>query len=190
MPGPLLHVGASVLCAHGGTATPTAPNPRVLVSGQPTVTMVAPYAIAGCPFNVSGSPGLILKRRLDVADFPSKRGYNGLRAALDTVHAKTVMTQTLSERLAGRHIDVNAFHPGAVRSDLGRSAPFPMNLLFALARPFLSETSKTGDLVATAEALTGVTGQLFVDMRPRPLTFEPEYREGLWAATEAMLSDR
>ena len=56
MPGPLLHVGASVLCVHGGTANPTVPNPRVLVSGQPTVLMSGPYAIAGCPFNVSGSP--------------------------------------------------------------------------------------------------------------------------------------
>ncbi len=56
MPGPLLHVGATVLCAHGGNATPTAPNTRVLVGGQPTVTMAAPYAIAGCPFNVSGAP--------------------------------------------------------------------------------------------------------------------------------------
>lgn len=56
MPGPLLHVGASVLCSHGGSATPTAPNPRVLVSGLPTVTMAAPYLVAGCPFNVSGSP--------------------------------------------------------------------------------------------------------------------------------------
>lgn len=56
MPGPLLHVGASVLCAHGGTATPTAPNPRVLVNGQPTVVMSAPWTIAGCPFNVSGGP--------------------------------------------------------------------------------------------------------------------------------------
>ena len=37
MPGFLLHVGATVLCAHGGQAQPTAPNPRVLVSGQPTV---------------------------------------------------------------------------------------------------------------------------------------------------------
>lgn len=56
MPGPLLHLGAAVLCAHGGTATPTAPNPRVLVSGQPTVVLTTPYVIAGCPYNVSGSP--------------------------------------------------------------------------------------------------------------------------------------
>jgi hypothetical protein len=55
MPGPLLHVGASVLCVHGGTATPTAPNPRVLVSGQPTVLMTAPYVIAGCPFAPGGT---------------------------------------------------------------------------------------------------------------------------------------
>jgi hypothetical protein len=39
-----------------GQAQPTVPNPRVLVSGQPTVTITAPYVIAGCPFNVSGSP--------------------------------------------------------------------------------------------------------------------------------------
>jgi len=55
MPGPLLHVGATVLCSHGGTATPTAPNPRVLVSGQPSVLMTAPWVVAGCPFN-TGSP--------------------------------------------------------------------------------------------------------------------------------------
>lgn len=56
MPGPLLHVGATVMCAHAGQAQPTVPNPRVLVSGQPIVTQAAPYAIAGCPFNVSGAP--------------------------------------------------------------------------------------------------------------------------------------
>ena len=41
MPGRSLHLGATVLCAHGGQATPTAPNPRVLVSGQPTVATIA-----------------------------------------------------------------------------------------------------------------------------------------------------
>lgn len=50
MPGFLLHVGATVLCAHGGQAQPTVPNPRVMVSGQPTVTMTAPYVVAGCAF--------------------------------------------------------------------------------------------------------------------------------------------
>ena len=50
MPGPILHLGATVLCAHGGQAVPTAPVPRVLVSGQPVATIVAPYAVAGCPF--------------------------------------------------------------------------------------------------------------------------------------------
>jgi hypothetical protein len=50
MPGFLVHVGAQVLCSHGGQTQPTAPNPRVLVSGQPTVLITAPYVVAGCPF--------------------------------------------------------------------------------------------------------------------------------------------
>jgi hypothetical protein len=56
MPGFLVHVGAQVQCLHAGQAQPTAPNSRVTVSGQATVTQAAPYSIAGCPFNVSGGP--------------------------------------------------------------------------------------------------------------------------------------
>jgi hypothetical protein len=57
MPGFLLHVGATVMCAHAGQAQPTAPNPRVLVGGQPVVTQAAPYVIAGCPFTTPpGAP--------------------------------------------------------------------------------------------------------------------------------------
>jgi hypothetical protein len=48
MPGPLLHVGATVLCSHAGQATPTAPAPRVLLNGQPAVTISCTYAVAGC----------------------------------------------------------------------------------------------------------------------------------------------
>jgi len=48
MPGPLLHVGATVICAHAGQAQATVPNPRVLVSGQPTVTQPGPWVVAGC----------------------------------------------------------------------------------------------------------------------------------------------
>ena len=56
MPGFILHVGATVICAHAGQAQPTTPNPRVKVGGQPVVTQPAPYTVAGCPFNVSGAP--------------------------------------------------------------------------------------------------------------------------------------
>ncbi len=56
MPGPLLHLNATILCPHGGQAMPTAPNPRVLVSGQAIVTQPTPYTVAGCalPPNTGG----------------------------------------------------------------------------------------------------------------------------------------
>lgn len=50
MPGFLLHLGATVMCMHAGQAQPLAPNPRVLVGGQPVVTQTGPYVVAGCPF--------------------------------------------------------------------------------------------------------------------------------------------
>jgi hypothetical protein len=50
MPGPVLHVGAVVMCSHGGQAVPTVPSSVVLVSGMPITTIAAPYAIAGCAF--------------------------------------------------------------------------------------------------------------------------------------------
>lgn len=50
MPGPILHLGATVTCAHGGQATPTVPSPRVMVAGMPITTIAAPYVVAGCAF--------------------------------------------------------------------------------------------------------------------------------------------
>lgn len=50
MPGFLLSVMSQVQCAHGGQAKPTAPNPRVMISGQPTVFLTSSYQIVGCAF--------------------------------------------------------------------------------------------------------------------------------------------
>ena len=50
MPGSLLHVGAVVQCVHGGMVQPTMPNSRVKVMGMPTVTLAAPWTVAGCVF--------------------------------------------------------------------------------------------------------------------------------------------
>jgi hypothetical protein len=56
MPGPLLHQGATVICAHGGQAQPVTPNPRVQLGGQPVVTLNTQYVVAGCAF-VPPPPG-------------------------------------------------------------------------------------------------------------------------------------
>jgi hypothetical protein len=56
MPAPVLHLGATVMCAHAGQATPTSPVPRVLVSGQPVVTVVTPYVVAGCALTGTPTP--------------------------------------------------------------------------------------------------------------------------------------
>ena len=56
MPGFLLHVGATVMCMHGGQAQPLVPNPRVTVGGQPIVTQTGPYVVAGCALASVPSP--------------------------------------------------------------------------------------------------------------------------------------
>jgi uncharacterized Zn-binding protein involved in type VI secretion len=57
MPGPIVHVGASIICPHGGPANVVTTNSRVLVSGQPVATLADQYLITGCAFTVpSGKP--------------------------------------------------------------------------------------------------------------------------------------
>jgi len=41
---------------HAGQAQPTAPFPRVMVSGQAVVTLATPYVIAGCALASTSSP--------------------------------------------------------------------------------------------------------------------------------------
>jgi hypothetical protein len=48
MAGFAVQLGATVICAHAGQAMPTTPNPRVLLGGQPVVTLTSPWVVAGC----------------------------------------------------------------------------------------------------------------------------------------------
>src|SRR5262249_18266784 len=48
MAGTAVQLGATVICAHAGQATPTTPNPRVLLGNQPVITLSSPCVVAGC----------------------------------------------------------------------------------------------------------------------------------------------
>jgi hypothetical protein len=48
------------MCAHAGQATPAAPFPRVLVGGQPVVTLATPYVIVGCALAGTPTPPCVI----------------------------------------------------------------------------------------------------------------------------------
>ena len=50
MPGFLYHVGAQMMCPHGGQVTTISSNVRVLVSSQPVATIADTSLVAGCAF--------------------------------------------------------------------------------------------------------------------------------------------
>lgn len=57
MPGPIVTMGATIMCPHGGSAQVVAANPRVLLTGQPVGTMASVYPISGCPFQIPVGAG-------------------------------------------------------------------------------------------------------------------------------------
>ena len=57
MPGPILPLGATITCSHGGQAIPAPVDARVLVSGQPVATQASIYTVAGCGFVPPGGNG-------------------------------------------------------------------------------------------------------------------------------------
>ncbi len=56
MPAPVLQLGCTVQCPHGGMATPVNSNARVRVGGAFALLATDPWTVAGCPLNVSGAP--------------------------------------------------------------------------------------------------------------------------------------
>lgn len=93
------------------------------------------------------------------------------------------MTQILAERYRAAGIDVIAFDPGPVKTDLARNLSFPMRVVFGVASLFMPRTSKAAAYATTSVDINGKTGQLVTGTKTRPLNFEADYRARLWDAT-------
>jgi NAD(P)-dependent dehydrogenase (short-subunit alcohol dehydrogenase family) len=134
--------------------------------------------------NVSAQAKTILNNRLDFENLDFCKDYNGFKASIATVHAKTVLTVLLSEKL---HLDVNSFHPGVVRSALTRHQPFLLRLLTKAISPLMSRTSQNGIYVCVSKDIEGISGRLYVNKKPVQLNFERDYKETLWKKTNELL---
>ncbi len=137
--------------------------------------------------NIGVPPAMALKRRLDFEDFNFNNNYSGPNVLTNTVHAKTVLTEILAEKLKDKKIDVISFNPGPVKSDIGRNMSFPLKPIFQTVSLFFPRESKSGIYLSTSDELKGVTGQFFSKEKPIPLNFEKAYKDQLWSRTEDVL---
>lgn len=137
--------------------------------------------------NVAGVPSQILKVKIDFEDMDFSTNYSFARAAKISVHAKTVLTEILSEQYKSKKIDVNSFHPGWVRSDLMKNQSFGLRLIDKIISPLFSESSETGIYVCSSNEIQGTTGKLFTKKEVLPLNFEKKYKERLWQESENMI---
>jgi len=136
--------------------------------------------------NVGGQASHVLKPILNFDNLDFKTNYSGFKTAITTVHAKTVLTQLLAEKLMDKNIDVNSFHPGIVKSDLSRNMPTIIKLLAKLASPFMAKTSKNGIFVCLDKSIIGVSGKLFINKKPTTIQFDFDYREQLWETSKTL----
>jgi len=110
---------------------------------------------------VSGSPAHLKFIRLDPKRYNPECPIHPIKATLQAAAAKVAFSYELSKKVDQTQITSNTFHPGLVKTRLGRQMPglfrFPINLV----QPLLSERCETGVFLASSPDIQGVTGQFF-----------------------------
>lgn len=137
--------------------------------------------------NVAADPSIINKAQLDFKDLNSKKAYNGFKASTNAVHAKTVYTQTLSEKLTGSNITVNSFHPGNIQSGLFRNMASYQRAIMKLFTPFFGKECKRGIQACLSEDVVSQSGLLFAGKKTMTLDFDKNYQSRLWDESEKFI---
>jgi NAD(P)-dependent dehydrogenase (short-subunit alcohol dehydrogenase family) len=130
--------------------------------------------------------------RLDLDDLQNERRYNALRVYAQSKTANILFSQELARRIAGSGITANALHPGAIRSNLGRSEGRVLEAVRRLVGLFLKppeEGARTSIWLAGAPEVEGVSGRYFAkcrERRPAAHARDPETARRLWERSEEL----
>jgi NAD(P)-dependent dehydrogenase (short-subunit alcohol dehydrogenase family) len=126
--------------------------------------------------------------RIDEASFtdPSRHSI-GFRAYGQAKLANLLFTRELAKRLKGTRVTVNAFHPGAVATEIYRETP---GFFKRIALPFMLSSKQgadTGIWLATAPELAAVSGEYFIKRRRNAgsaASRDTALAAALWAMSE------
>jgi len=117
---------------------------------------------------------------LDFDNLQGERHYDGHSAYSLSKLCNVLFTYALARRLAGSGATANVLHPGVISTNLLRAG-------WGDWGGSLEKGAETPVFLAADEAVAGVTGQYFEDMRPTPsakLTYDEALQERLWAISE------
>lgn len=108
--------------------------------------------------------------------------------------ANLLFMRSLAQRLQGESITVNALHPGAVSSGLGRQntwwAKYLLKVLSLVFRT-PAQGAATSIYLATSPEVAGLSGEYYVDCKVRetkPWAKDMQQAEQLWQLSETLVS--
>jgi retinol dehydrogenase 14 len=119
---------------------------------------------------VTVSSGAHSTGRIDFDELQGEHAYSVHRAYSQSKLANVMFTYELARRLDGTGVTATVLHPGVVRTGFGAEDRGPMDVLAALARPFMKRPERgaaTSIYLASDPEVEGVTGRYFVGRMPR-----------------------
>ena len=133
-----------------------------------------------------------LRGRLNADDLNCVHDYTPRRAGGQETLAKVLFTLELAHRLEGSGVTANCLHPGAVRTNLMRNAPWYTRALLAVAAPFMrspERAARTPIFLAADPEAASLNGQYVIDETPRdpnPEAQDAAMRAQLWEVSATM----
>ncbi len=124
--------------------------------------------------------------KVPIDDLNCEQGFDAMRQYCNTKLMNILFTKELARREGEQGVVANCFHPGAVATGFAQDDAGLFGSLVKLARPFLRTAEKaahTGVLLATAPEFGDVTGEYFVNGKPRTpsrAARDPEMARRLW----------
>ena len=116
--------------------------------------------------NVSSSGHRFGSGKIKFDDIHHEKSYSSWGAYFHSKLANVLFTRELSKHLEGTHVTVNAVHPGAVSTELGRHTVFSNIIFYPLVWYFVKtplQGAQTTIHCAVSEEMEGVSGKYLRD---------------------------
>jgi len=127
---------------------------------------------------------------LNFDDLQGAQHFDALRAFGATKMCNLLFTYELARRLAGTDVRANAVHPGLVKSNLMKEAPFFIRWFSRLVSGSPERGAATAVYLASSPEAASLTGKLFKDKKPidsNAYSYDPAVQRRLWDVSTALV---